>query len=1626
MATKKSTTTTSFSPNISTPNINYGWNILNYTTKVEDKFVPIVKTKDLNANTFESQFGKVQTQDTSWNYTTEAPITPSKAPKPNLSISQEDVGFFGEGWSDWLLDEKSKPLNFFNIPSYKAKSLEAMDEMIKIRNSWKVDDSLRKIVGESKFNDIKAFRNRIDITSQMLLNEIAEKWTKWEWHYESFVSWQWGNAAIVWDIPSEYISRWVSYLHKVTWIDENVATFRETEQAKRELASKGKYELWNNMRTAGAVQEMFAWYGAFGKVVDRTLLATKIPASAWLTWVIGREIQAWLKTQYVNNPKLFNFISNSAQETIEYGVKKSIDPDSTSLGQLTAWVAAWGVFSQFSSPWKSLQWIASTRDYKAFASHLNDIKTKMPDITDDELLQFIQNYKFKDMGMTVREVWEIISKRAKDSDWVVKTTWEVLQNHLAEGWIYVTNWASNRLNAVLDYANDSILKDSKWNKATEWFDVSTNFDNGDIVWFKWELMSSLKSGVANTLEDVNKLVDELGKKYWVSVGNKWKDISDMDSIEEALLKPNASMSNIANPKTFDNLLTQFWYTPTPKVDLEKVKDLDVKATDLNSKASRTADQSEKLTSILRELEWIYSQFGINPSSKNAVGKLENAIYKVPKWVYWKTRDNYIKWVKEELVKLNEWMELMAGKRSVTQEGEVNRIFANTKIAKLLGSESNNYLSDLKKANTIMEDIKSWNDSVYFSNKKIREAQYAKTREKILSELPTTWFYEINDWIKLSLKEGEALINWGVVDKLNTPYRVLGNALGYDSTAFKELVENPMMAESNWINEGDKLIGDINDMMIKWGLENKDSHKKFVMWMLSRRFDWKPWEVDPRESMINARNLRKDSKGNLVNMLEWPYKGKDAAIRLTIEDVNRFVKEGEALVKNNPELQKLVSYLDKEFEKNAEKFNEFAKEDGDILSTTKHYFPVKKYKVGERIDDEELTWVNFDTMRAKFLDSWFLVDLKRAQKPDDFNLELDMGNIMNWYKNNQLYYLHMKPQVDRMSKITWTSLGNKIQIAEDWAVVDITWAFWPNIQKYIWTHIDNIKNRGTSKVDETSRYINRALSWVVSYLNIWFNVFSAAAQPLSLVDNALFHANTLDSIGRAMRADPNEAMEVSWMLRQRMTEHISWLAERKWFDMSNPLATIGSMVSNKDIQSIGLYGKDWRQSLLDTSLRWMKRVDWATSTVAWYSWFYDKLAKDFPELKWTETSLKEIRERIWDVAFTRIRNYADGQMNNVMYQGSSIVNKQQITVMGAFYWLNTLLMKTMLNRSFLLNDAWRNSTVWKNTTVWKLRQLSLVWMGYALEETRKYTQQQVSVEVWDKEKYAYYDGLLVWVWDDLVWWKLSETNPNVRYFLNAFGWFISNYIWWASPWYDPYAMFKKSTDAWNFYRNDFKWIPVNRQIRWVWEAVTQNLLPWSMKLAVPIIHKDITWEDRFKQKNDDKELSYILRTNPEKYSIVNQMSFAEQANQARMSKEGNAAEKIVSDRNAIAKKKVDDLMKEVYSLYWVPTKDELRYFAWRNLNRFKEAWISKNNQLDAFIKSAEEFKIRISTWEESYIPKNIEAIYENKIKKMAEAKDVKWMNDYIRKLHSDWVIKDLDWTRNKVKSFLKRDKLLWYK
>lgn len=198
--------------------------------------------------------------------------------------------------------------------------------------------------------------------------------------------------------------------------------------------------------------------------------------------------------------------------------------------------------------------------------------------------------------------------------------------------------------------------------------------------------------------------------------------------------------------------------------------------------------------------------------------------------------------------------------------------------------------------------------------------------------------------------------------------------------------------------------------------------------------------------------------------------------MTDSHLDKITSEVEKALASSPKLREIVAFLDNEFAVTAERTNAFLKESENvIINPLQKYFPIRKYRIGVRtnVDEESLS---LDEMFKTHINDGFLDSLKKVDNPDSYNLEIDLPTILKGYENSQLYYLHMKPEVNKMEALLGIRKENVTTFLDKDKMQHSNFSvFSPRLQDYLKSHIDNIKERGVIKQDVALSWINNTTS-----------------------------------------------------------------------------------------------------------------------------------------------------------------------------------------------------------------------------------------------------------------------------------------------------------------------------------------------------------------------------------------------------------------------------------------------------------------------------------------------------------------------------------------------------------------------
>ena len=1576
-----------------------------------------------------------------------------------------------------------------------AKAEKLTKDITDIGSFWNVNANkeIRTKLGETKFKDIMDFRNSVSSIKDVYKNK--ETWKYNRWYLDTVTS------GIIKGAPG-----WTAIADFVSW-----GTFTNKEAALNELERDNTDFSANRwIETAVTIGSTFWAYWAFGKLVDKWLLSTKVPSSL-------AKAQSVLRESYVKNPFIFNLTSNSAQEAIEYGVNKGLWNDNYSIsdfmiGLTVGWAAAKAFGSKtFESVFDNI----SQKDLSNINSALETSKKQNPDMGKNELVDSISETKLTN-GLTFGQ----LKQSFIDAGWKAKDTLETTQEAITQFFqssgSVISGKASKRFKSTIEQVNGMI---SKWTKDT-WGLSNTK----DISLFKSDVLAELQWKASITFDEMDEVLTRKAKEYNLQL-NKSANLTDMmDEAEEIILKSDSQISNLANPKTMDGFKSTYANTTNTSInDIYKLQEEIDNLSSLKANGTRLTKIEANESAIKNILQ---------EANVKSVSELEDKIYKInsdevlriaketrAKWVVGKVtnaekqvvRDNLIK----ETKRLEAESEKVIGKlswvKSTSKKGDFARIIQFTQLKN--GMESGNYIGSLKTfisvnkaalkgdlataveaqggkvfrptktqlkkldvakyANdngydgyvtktmqegkledsyTSLNDNFKWIDATaYWSNGK----QIAKDRIRMDVE-EAAQEASLQKWGKFKLAEDETsgfldkfqrairLRSWVVLSALDSYNRTFSRVFGEDSHIKKVLFDDVDSARWDW--ELEKIA--FNKEVLNWAtyanLKDIQRQRKFMIAMTARQ-----WGVSDRITLANNIKIKDgviydDLKD--TTFFKWASKAPEDARKLTENEINYIIKE----VESDKLMQPLIKILDNKFNDVAWRINAMHYNDsGVLIPTESKYFPIHYIDANYYHSGEEPKWMKqiFNShVQQGFINA-------RKWPASDFSLNMDFPSFMKDFGNNQLYYLHMKSPIMRAKRMV--RVGNQKGISQDIITANKNWGidfndiddvvegspiFTPTMKRFNDRFIERIENRGV--IPNSNFLPTRIVSNLGTWATIAWNPWSAIAQPFSIIDSlantsAKNVAKWLYTLGKDFyRWNNRQAFKYSGDLLARQTEHIQNTA--KWFFSNQDLAAMSKQRITDNIL----------EKMNDAGLRMMKRVDWEVSYSVWHWYFYDFLEKEvktqFPDLKITSDidSIKaQLNDDVW---FNKAIKYADKNMTNVMGGSTAFTHWSPLQSIWPLYKASTLIQKTFINRMLFLNSQLENWPLWKTLPT----VACIMALQEGMETEREYWRAQYNEEMGSKKEPTdiqnHLDGIrktnssltfdsylseaIQWgiknsakivTWEDVM--KLDEGQILTARAMSRFIW---NTIWNPAWWYEL-----TSAASWikKWLESDDKWniLPDNRDEIVRNEAILKMIIPNIGRTWLDIAHNYIFGEPLWQTVEDNYQLGKITKDNPDKLDVLNKLDFAAQWAEAKISKGIYDVNKWISEKNAQVTAKSAELVKDMFSIYWVPTQDEIKDYARKNKSKFSDIGITKVKELDKFIVDTWEYGRKIATWEASMLPKNIKVIYEYKLKKIAEWGSKEEMNKAINELVESRVINDKNGTIKKIKWFLKRDKLLWY-
>lgn len=1008
-------------------------------------------------------------------------------------------------------------------------------------------------------------------------------------------------------------------------------------------------------------------------------------------------------------------------------------------------------------------------------------------------------------------------------------------------------------------------------------------------------------------------------------------------------------------------------------------------------------------------------------------ELESEFQRVTKWAKQNWYDAINLPVEDELRIINKWV--IIEKQAIMEIYESSKQFKPPQSSLTLSTNKFKWI----------DATKYWINWKELTKQRIRNDIDLITEE---ANKQMDWKFHLSDdeeasilvkwWNTLMLKNG----SW--LNYVDSYKRVFERVFGSDSHTMRVVFDRVDSARWDWAKESIEFKGTATKLAFDAGLKDEQTQRKFMIAMTARQ-----WWVDDR--IIRSDNIRIDKEGKIwdSNVDTTFFMGKSKVPTTTrpldSNDIAQIIKE----VEKNPKMKWLIQFLDNKFYDGAIRLNRQLYQDtGKLIPTENRYFPLfynnaNYFKTWEEARD------SLKQMFSSHIQQWFLQARKSA--PSNFSLDIDFANVINSYANRQLYFLHMKsPVMNAKRAVSW---------ANRWIGRTIDWDFWvldngeielndislegtpvlsPKMKDYFDKYITRVENRW---VIPTSHFApTQLLQSVATHLTIAWNPWSALAQPFSIIDSM---ANTwVKNVGKWMyttfkdflKWGNRSAFKYSWVLLERQTEHIAWLAW--WFLRNHDLSELSSWRITD-----GLMNK-----VNEVWLRLMRRMDWEVSYSVWHGYLYDYVQKNFPEIK-ISTNVDDIRRQMNDdVAFNRAVEYADSEMTSVMGWGSAFTHWSQIQELWVFYKAWTMIQRTFINRMLFLNH---NLSQWAKGWLTVPTTLMVLWLGHWAETEREYLRQMWYEWTGKKEDKS--------KWDENHFAELAITNPSLQYD-NVFSkWIVSlvsnlnklsGWDWNISPstiiWARSFVNFV-GNNLWNpqsgyEVKSNFKWVSTmyDKYQKWEYptdermkialtEAVAKAILPNFGRDWIDLLHSYLYDETLWKTEEDNYQLSKTLKDNPNKRELVNQMDLKAQWEFADKARTAYQEKKTVTESHAEENARKDSLKTILQKKIGAkPSKDEFATFAKENKQLFIDAWIDTNEEAKNFYNSLSKTDVGKQRTDEYsfYYWANSEVIYNHFVKKFVDAKDRKWYEDMVDELYIQWVILDKDAFNKKVAKIVK--------
>lgn len=1454
-----------------------------------------------------------------------------------------------------------------------------------------------------------------------------------------------------------------SVLDKVSWWRYSASKF-----AKEQLQSEWKFSQSTSAKVVGTGVWLLGWYGIYGKIADATILWNK-----WLQATkVTSQFQNAMRESYARNPFLFNFTSNSAQEAIEYWVRKWLGDENYSTSDLVMWITWGAIFSKLFA-WKKLDSIfdnLSTKDLDNINDWLKRAKELNPEASNKELFDSIVDTKLNSW-MTFGELKQsFINAGGKIGD-NMKAWYDNVVNYFHNVGVRTSSAAGKRIDSFLEEINTRIWKgeQSKWILSAD----------KDITQFKQDVLSDLTSRTQLTHSDVDEIITARAKEYWVKLNDTKSRLDIFDEAEEVVMREGSEITNLTNPKTMDWFKYQYLGKNDFDADwLRKLQD----EIDLYSSLKPTAKRLTKIDENKAKIKAMLSDNGYK-SIKDA----EDARYRVTTekvnelakasrkpWTKWRITNAEKDKAREAIINETRKLEAEAEKiitkmswlKSVTWEWDFAKIIQYTQLKQAIDSwDYRGALKSFIETNKPLVSKKWIEESWLWVDGKVIEKQRAQAdvNEITMEASKQDWgmFRLSADEESWSLKKiinfltpflwdrkrGSSIFQW-----LDTPINVMERVFGKDSHFIKLVKEIPS-ARSRWRLES---IQDFEAPLVKLisdaKLGDTQLQRKFMIYMTTRQ-----WWMNDR--ITKANNLWIDENGKIwddiydtkpsieersaVDVPSHP----DSAKHLTDSHIEDITKE----IEGNPQFTRIIQFLDNKFNNVASRLNAQNYRDTWVLIPNEDkYFPII-YKNANYFKWGEEPRNSLSQIFSSSVQKWFLQ--ARKATPDDFDINTDLAVMIRSFQDNQLYYLHMKEPITRLKRATRNSNKKGINMddldegvyynkkkdtfewkdyVDDWVVEGRPVMSKP-LRDYIDWYIEHIEHRWVvsekaSIIKSWSRLISNVNTWSTIAANVW----SMVSQYFSFAD-LIGNLDKIGDVGSFIRwvstLNPfsvKTAAKYSWALLERMTEHTQWVALWRMFNAWDMKA----ISQSKWMDWIG-------ERAIEMSLRWMRKTDGQVSYWVWTTYAH-KFLKDnhhqFPEVKIT-TNIDELNKTMPPSWFKKMIDYADVEMNRTMGSSADFTMSSELMRHSwSVYKVATSIQKTFINRLLFLNHIL--STKWMKS----IPAVGIaLWVWAYLESEREYWRSVYDSNMGKKEFKILEEDVDFWLFivkADSHWGKMLANNPSLTY--DSFESKIYDWVMKKATWKPELSMAEiLAARAMGKFFSDNFWNPMNRYeissiTRWydsiknrnekgevapwfrndleLWYAIVKMILPWATRDIIPAIHQDIFEEPLWQTLEDNYQLGKITKNKPELSEELSSQSFKAQWDFAKNDRKVYEAGWEIRKEKERAKATLNETAKSILSEKWVEKMDEDAFINYVVDNPQVIEWMSDWD--------IEELWKLLSTWKpdirtDIYAPYRKKTtdtiiIYNDFLKEYVDNEDFDWLERMMDELEAQDVIKNREW------------------